>query len=329
MKITATTETWRLAQAFSISRGSRTTTEVVVATLDGGDGHIGRGEATPLARYHESPEATLAQLDAIASRAAQGESIEALLATMPPGAARNALDCAWWDWRCKQSAQRIDHLLGWPPLRPVTTAYTLSIDTPEAMEAAARKEASRPLLKIKLGDRHVIESVEAVRRGAPESRLIVDANEAWPPGDTQGLLRYLRAMADLGVEFVEQPLPAGNDEALAQIERPLPVVADESFHTTADLPALLGKYDGINIKLDKTGGLSEALRAVAAGREANLRLMCGCMLGTSLAMAPAMVIAQRVDDVDLDAPLLLADDREQRLIFHGSTIEPFSTRLWG
>ncbi len=326
MKITATTETWRLAQAFSISRGSRTTTEVVIATLDGGDGHIGRGEATPLARYHESPEATVAQLNAVASRAAQGEPIEALLETMPPGAARNALDCAWWDWRCKQSAQRIEQLLGWPPLRPVTTAYTLSINTPEAMEAAARKEAARPLLKIKLGDQLVIESVEAVRRGAPESRLIVDANEAW---DAKTLPRYLHAMADLGVEFVEQPLPAGNDEALAQIERPLPVVADESFHTTADLPALLGKYDGINIKLDKTGGLSEALRAVAAAKEAQMRLMCGCMLGTSLAMAPAMVIAQRVNDVDLDAPLLLADDRPERLIYHGSTIEPFSARLWG
>ncbi|HWL54856.1 MAG TPA: N-acetyl-D-Glu racemase DgcA [Chthoniobacteraceae bacterium] len=325
MKITATTETWKLAQAFTISRGSRMTTEVVVVTLEG-EGHTGRGEATPLARYGESPASALEQLAAVAPRLQNGEPLEALLESMPPGAARNALDCAGWDWRCKQASRRIDQLLGWPPLRPVTTAYTLSIDTPEAMEAAARKHAARPLLKIKLGPRQVIESVEAVRRGAPASRLIVDANEAW---DAENLPRYLGAMADLGVGFVEQPLPAGRDDALARIERPLPVLADEAFHTTADLPGLIGKYDGINIKLDKTGGLTEALRAVAAGREAGMRLMCGCMLGTSLAMAPAMVVAQQVDEVDLDAPLLLADDRPEGLRFHGSTIEPFSGRLWG
>jgi len=325
LKLRAHAESWPLSRPFVISRGRRTEAEVIVATLEG-EGSVGRGEATPYSRYRETPESVRAELNDASSRLRAGESLERVLEGMRPGAARNALDCAGWDLRCKQAGVPIHKMLGWPPLKPLVTAYTISLGAPEAMEAVARENAHRPILKIKTGGEAVVESVAAVRRGAPESRLVVDANEAWPEEKTRALLE---SMAELGVAFIEQPLPAGRDALLAEIRRPLPVFADESFHAAADLAACLGKYDGVNLKLDKTGGLTGALRALEAAREAGLRAMCGCMLGTSLAAAPAMVLAQRVDFVDIDAPLLLASDRPGGIHYRGSVMMPFGPELWG
>ncbi len=325
MKLTAHSEQWPVAGRFTISRGSRTHVDVVVAKLES-DGATGFGESTPYARYGESIEKTLAELKEAADSLQQGVHIDKVLKKMSPGATRNALDAAWWDLRCKQSGKRITQLLDLPELQSITTAYTLSIDTPEKMEAVARANAHRTLLKIKTGSDAVVASVEAVRRGAPESILIVDANEAWRPEELPFLLK---SMAGIGVGLVEQPLPAGQDELLAQIHRPLPVVADESVHTADDILALRDRYDGVNLKLDKTGGLTEALRAKEIALENNMLLMCGCMLGTSLAMAPAMVLAQGANVIDLDAPLLLAKDRENGIPYQNSTMLPFSASLWG
>ncbi len=325
MNLVTSTEQWPVAGRFTISRGSRTHADVVTVRLEAG-GVSGRGESTPYARYGESPEQTLRELSSVAQRLKQGAAIGDLLAELPAGATRNALDAAWWDLRCKQSGQRITQLLRLPDLHPITTAYTLSIDTPERMEAAARANAHRPLLKVKTGSDHVRACMEAVRWGAPESALIVDANEAWREEEVAVLLEV---MVSLGVKLVEQPLPAGKDALLAKIKRPLPVVADESVHTAADIPLLRDRYDGVNLKLDKTGGLTDALRARDAARETGMLLMCGCMLGTSLAMAPAMVLAQEADFVDLDAPLLLAKDRPHGIAYHGSLMHPFSPALWG
>jgi len=316
-------EQWALARPFILSRGSRTSAEVIVAEWQE-DGVRGRGESAPNARYGQSAPAALATLERLRPELERGGF--PAIATLPPGSLRNALDCAYWDWRCKREGVRIAALLGWPGLRPVPTAYTLSLETPGAMEAAAREAAHRPLLKIKTGGEGVPERLEAVRRGAPGSRLIVDANEAWPP---EQVARWLAACAGLGVELVEQPLPAGGDAMLAGIDHPVPVYADESFHTGADLPALAGRYEGVNLKLDKTGGFSEALRALEAARAAGLGVMCGCMLGTSLAIAPAMVIAQRCDLADLDAPLLLARDRPDGVACTDGALSPFSAALWG
>lgn len=325
MKLTAHAEQWPLDGLFTISRGSRTHADVIVVTLEV-DGIIGRGESTPYVRYDESLEKTLHEIEDAATALQGGLSMPELLSAMPPGATRNALDTAWWDWRCKQSGQRITDLLKLPPLQPLTTAYTLSIDTPERMELMAQANAHRPLLKIKTGRDTVIASVEAVRRGAPGCTLLVDANEAWPPEELSDLLE---AMVALGVQFVEQPLPAGEDALLAKIHRPLPVIADESVHLAAEIPALRDRYDGVNLKLDKTGGLTEALQAKEVAQREGMLLMCGCMLGTSLAMAPAMVLAQGADVVDLDAPLLLAEDRTEAIVYEDSTMRPYSASLWG
>jgi len=316
-------ERWALARPFTLSRGSRTGAEVIVVEWQEGETR-GRGESAPNARYGETVATALATLERLRAELERGGAQS--VAALPPGSVRNALDCARWDWRCKQEGTRITALLGWPELRPVPTAYTLSLDTPEAMEAAAREAAWRPLLKIKTGGEGVPGRLEAVRSGAPRSRLIVDANEAWLP---ERVAPWLAVCAALGVELVEQPLPAGADALLAAIPHPVPVYADESFHTGADLPALAGRYDGVNLKLDKTGGLSEALRSLEAARAAGLGVMCGCMLGTSLAIAPAMVIAQRCDLADLDAPLLLARDRPGGVALEAGRLLPFDAALWG
>jgi L-alanine-DL-glutamate epimerase-like enolase superfamily enzyme len=325
MNLTVRSEQWPVTGRFTTSRGSQTEAEVVVGTLEA-DGVTGRGEATPCGRYGESATKSVGELEVIASELRRGKNINELLAGMPAGATRNALDAACWDFCCKQSGQRITELLGLPKLQPVTTAYTISINTPEKMEASARDNAHRPLLKVKTGRDAVIASVEAVRRGAPESVLIVDANEAWP---AEELADLLDAMAGLGVRLVEQPLPAGRDALLAKTRRPLPVVADESVHVASDIEALRDRYDGVNLKLDKTGGLTEALRARKIAGEHGMLFMCGCMLGTSLAMAPAMVLAQTADVVDLDAPLLLAGDRPDAIVYNDSEMRPYSSLLWG
>ena len=318
-------ESWPLAQAFTISRGSRTAAEVVVAELVEG-AHRGRGEGVPYTRYGETVAGVLAALEAMAPAIVGGLDRAGLQAAMPAGAARNALDAALWDLEAKISGKSVSRLAGLDPPGPLTTAYTLSLDAPEAMGRAAGAHAARPLLKIKLTGEGDLERVRAVRAAAPRARLIVDANEAWSADHFE---RYALALAELGVALIEQPLPAGADEALARLPHPIPVCADESCHTSADLDDLVGRYEVVNVKLDKTGGLTEALRLAAAARARGFRLMVGCMVGTSLAMAPAILVAQGAEFVDLDAPLLLARDRQPGLRYEGSVLFPPTRALWG
>ena len=280
----------------------------------------------PYARYGETVEGVLAAIEALAPAVAEGLDRAGLQAALPPGAARNAVDAAFWDLEAKTSGKTVSRLAGIEPPRPVVTAYTLSLAEPEAMGRAAAEHAARPLLKLKLTGEGDLERVRAVRSAAPASRLIVDANEGWSPEHFE---RYASALAELGVALIEQPLPAGRDDALAQMPHPVPVCADESCHTSEDVEGLVGKYDVVNVKLDKTGGLTEALRLVRAARAKGFRLMVGCMVGTSLAMAPACFLAQDAEFVDLDAPLLLAKDRQPGLRYDGSTVYPPKPALWG
>jgi L-alanine-DL-glutamate epimerase-like enolase superfamily enzyme len=289
-------------------------------------GFTGRGECVPYARYGETPEATLAAIQSIEARLRDGADRHALQAAMPAGAARNALDCALLDLEAKISGRRVWDLLGCAAPRPSTTAYTISLDTPDAMAAATAKAAGRPLLKIKLGSDNDGARIAAVRREAPESELIVDANEAWTP---ENLEQNLAECAEVGVTLVEQPLPAGRDEALARVRRPMAVCADESVHDRASLEGLRERYDAINIKLDKTGGLTEAMAMAEAAHALGFEFMVGCMVATSLSMAPAMLLAQRARYVDLDGPLLLAKDRDDGLRYDGSTVYPPDSALWG
>ncbi len=318
-------ERWPIRGTFAISRGSRTHAEVVVVELEQG-GHVGRGECVPYGRYGESVAGVLAEIAALIPDLEAGLTREALQSRLPAGAARNAIDCAFWDLACKQAGQRIWQLLDLPAPDPQLSAYTLSLDSPEAMEAAARQQASRPLLKLKLAGAGDLERVAAVRRGAPDARIIVDANEGW---DEALYLALVPELVTLGVEMIEQPLPAGADEALSRLPRPIPVCADESCHDRQSLPALLGRYDMINIKTDKSGGLTEALALKAAAEAAGLEVMVGCMLATSLAMAPAFVVAQGARVVDLDGPLLLAEDRQPGFDFAGDRMQPCQAALWG
>ena len=280
----------------------------------------------PYPRYGETPEATLAALEAMQEAVSGGLDRQALQAAMPAGAARNALDCALLDLEAKSCGQRVWTVLGRPAPRPCTTAFTISLGTPEAMATATAKAAHRPLLKIKLGGDGDGERISAVRKAAPESELIVDANEAWTPDNLE---RNLLACAAAGVTLVEQPLPAGQDEALARIKRPIAVCADESVHDRASLAGLRARYDAVNIKLDKTGGLTEALAMADAAQALGFEIMIGCMVATSLAMAPAMLLAQQARFVDLDGPLLLARDRDDGLRYDGSLIYPPEAALWG
>src|ERR1700722_7019868 len=324
-RLNVTRRSWPLAQPFAISRGSRTTAGGVVAGLFDGDSR-GRGECVPYPRYGESVDSVVAALEAMKGAVFSGLDREGLQQAMPPGAARNALDAAFWDIDAKRADSRVADLLGMGPLHSVVTAYTLSLDTPERMGGGAAAQRTRPLLKLKLTGDGDIDRVREVRRNAPQARLIVDANEGWTARHFAELAPIL---AEFGVELTEQPLPAGDDAALADMPHPIPVCADEACHTAADLDGLLGKYDAINIKLDKTGGLTEALALAAAARERGFKIMVGCMIGTSLAMAPAMLIAQRAEIVDLDAPLLLAADRVPGLRYDGSTLYPPEPALWG
>jgi len=285
-------------------------------------GHEGWGECVPYARYDETLESVTAQIEAL-SRPFDRAALQEMLA---PGAARNAVDCALWDLEAKRAGARVWDLAGLPAPGPEVTAYTLSLDTAERMEAEARKNAFRPLLKIKLGTPDDMPRLEAVRRGAPEAQIIVDANEGWSAEVYADLAPHL---VRLGVALVEQPLPAGEDEALIGMDRPVPVCADESCHDRASLEGLRGKYDIVNIKLDKTGGLTEALALKAAARDAGFGIMCGCMIGSSLAMAPAVLIAQGAVVTDLDAPLLLAEDRDEALHYDAAGVHPPSAALWG
>lgn len=318
-------EAYPIAGRFVISRGAKTEAAVVTATLRANDA-AGRGECVPYARYGESVESVVATIEAVRGDIEAGADRAALQRLLPAGAARNAIDCAMWDLEAKRAGRRAFEAAGFARLSPLVTAYTLSVGTPEEMRAAAEKAADRPLLKIKLAGEGDEARLAAVRAGAPDARLIVDANEAWRE---ETLVAQLDACARFGVALVEQPLPAGRDDMLARISRPIPICADESAHETASLSALRGRYDAVNIKLDKTGGLTEALLMAAAAREMGFEIMAGCMVGTSLAMAPASLIGQMADFVDLDGPLLLARDREPGLVYEGSTMAPPPPSLWG
>jgi L-alanine-DL-glutamate epimerase-like enolase superfamily enzyme len=327
MDLSVRIERWPLAGAFTISRGSKTEAVVVVAELDD-SGHRGRGECVPYGRYGETPDGIVAAIEAMRRRLRKGLGRAALQAAMPSGAARNALDCAHWDVEAKKNRLRAHQLAGLAAPEPCVTAYTISLAPPEGMAAAAQRAAKRPLLKVKLGaaDGEDGRRIAAVRRAAPAAELIVDANEGWTERD---LAQNLAACADSGVTLVEQPLPEGRDEVLSRIKRPIPVCADESVHDRTSLARLAGRYDAINIKLDKAGGLTEALALAAEAERRGYLVMVGCMVATSLAMAPAMLLAQRARFVDLDGPLLLASDRPEGLRYEGSLVFPPEPALWG
>jgi L-alanine-DL-glutamate epimerase-like enolase superfamily enzyme len=324
-RLNVTTERWPTRGSFVIARGAVTAVETVVAAISA-DGHVGRGECRPYPRYGETPAGVAAAIAALAEEIAAGLDRETLQRTMPAGAARNALDAALLDLEAKRSGRRAWEILGLAAPKPLVTAFTLSLDTPERMRAAARAAADRPLLKVKLGAAGDEERIAAVREGAPAARLIVDANEGW---SAKTLAENLRACAACGVVLVEQPLPADDDAALGRVDRPVPVCADESVHDRHGLAALVGRYDAVNIKLDKAGGLTEALLTIAEARRRGLGVMVGCMVASSLAMAPAVLAAQGAEIVDLDGPLLLARDRPHGLRYEGSTVFPPEPGLWG
>ncbi len=323
-RLIAREERWPIAGAFTIARGSKTEARVLVVQIE--DGVVGRGESVPYPRYGETPEASLAEIEAVRGAIEAGCDRAAVQTLLPPGAARNTLDCALWDLEAKQTGVPAWRRAGLSGLAPVVTAYTLSLATPEAMAEAARAAAHRPLLKLKIGGSDDLDRVAAVRAAAPSARLIVDANEALSFDD---LVRLARNLAKLGVVLMEQPMAAGEDEALEGYACPVPLCADESLHTRAELAACARRYACVNIKLDKTGGLTEALALAAEARALGLDIMAGCMVATSLAMAPALLIAQGAAFVDLDGPLLLARDREPGLVFDGSTIQPPGPGVWG
>ncbi|TAY17333.1 dipeptide epimerase [Rhizobium leguminosarum] len=314
-----------IAGTFTISRGAKTEAEVITCTLVE-EGAQGRGECVPYRRYGETMESVFAQIEAARPLIEAGISRHDLLSAMPPGAARNAVDCALWDLRAKQTGDSVAARLGIAAPQPLTTAYTISLGEPEVMAAQAREHAGRALLKVKVGTGDDESRIRAIRAAAPDATIILDANEGWPEAVLE---RHLHIAAEAGIALVEQPLPAGRDGLLAEIRRPLLVCADESVHHTGDLASLANRYDAINIKLDKTGGLTEALSMKAEAERLGFSIMIGCMVGTSLAMAPAALLAQNVDFVDLDGPLLLARDREPGLLYAASLVFPPESTLWG
>lgn len=319
--ISVSRDVFALAQTFTISRGSKTHAHVLTVRITRG-GITGWGECVPYARYGETLDSVTAQIAGLP----EGISRADLQSALPPGAARNAVDCALWDWEAKAAGKRVWQLAGLPEPGPKEVTYTLSLDTPDAMRAMAAEHAHRPVLKIKLGTPDDMPRLEAVRAGAPDAKIIIDANEGWTPEVYADLAPHL---VRLGVALVEQPLPAGADDMLAEIARPLPVCADESCFDAASLPALQGKYDMVNLKLDKTGGLTEALRARDAAAHLGFGLMVGCMVGSSLAMAPAVLVAQSAEVSDLDGPLLLREDRPHPLRYDAQGVHPSDPQLWG
>jgi len=316
MKLTARIERWPVRGAFTISRGAKTHVDVVVAEVSDGT-HTGRGEGTAIYYHGESSESVLAQLEALAFPDP---------AQLPRGAARNALDCAHWDLEAKLLGRPVYRLAGLPEPRPLTTAFTISLGDPARMEADARAAAHLPLLKLKLAGEGDLDRVAAVHRGAPNARLIVDANEAWTGRDVAA---EAAALLPFGVELIEQPVKAGEDHLLDNVVSPIPLCADESCQDRADLPRLIGRYQGINVKLDKCGGLTEALALAGEARAAGLDLMVGCMLATSLGIAPAHLIGQQARWVDLDGALLLAEDRPNGMPMSEGLIAPPTPGLWG
>jgi L-alanine-DL-glutamate epimerase-like enolase superfamily enzyme len=324
-RLSVTVERFPIAGSFVISRGAKTQASVVVATLESDDWR-GRGECVPYERYGESVDRVLAQIESVRTAIETGIDKTALQTLMPHGAARNALDCALWDFEAKRRATPAYKLAALPAPTATITAFTISLGTPEAMAAAAKAASARPLLKLKLGGAGDPQRLAAVRAAAPDSQLIVDANEAW---SAENLMTNLKACAEHGVALIEQPLPVNEDAALAEIPHLVPICADESCHSTQDLADLRGRYDAVNVKLDKAGGLTEALALVAAAGRLGFQLMIGSMVGTSLGVAPALLLAGKANFVDLDGPLLLAKDRADGLLYEGSLIHPPGAALWG
>src|SRR3984893_11058379 len=318
-------ERWPIAGSFVISRGAKSEAVVVVAELSRGD-HRGRGECVPFAGYGETVADVAEAIRAMATELARGLDRTGLQSAMSPGAARNALDCAFWDLEAKYAGRPVHQLLGQAPPKPLITAYTISLGTPQEMAQRAAKASGLPLLKIKLGAAGDPARIAAVRHAAPRASLIVDANEGWTPDDLE---QNLAACAEAGVTLVEQPLPADRDQALTRAARPIAVCADESAHARSSLPGLVSKYDAINVKLDKAGGLTEALAMAEEAERLGLTLMVGCMVATSLAMAPALLLAQGAAVADVDGPLLLARDRPDGLRYEGSLVHPPARALWG
>jgi L-alanine-DL-glutamate epimerase-like enolase superfamily enzyme len=318
-------EHFPIAGSFTISRGSKTTASVVTCRISH-DGFAGIGECVPYGRYGETIDSVIAEIEAIRSEIEADVDREGLLSAMKAGAARNAVDCALWDLEAKSSGKRAFVLANLAEPAPLTTAYTISLGEPQAMAAQAAQHAHRALLKIKVGTADDASRIRAVRAAAPDSAIILDANEGWTEAN---LAHHFGVCAGEGVALIEQPLPAGQDSLLASVSRPVPVCADESVHKTEDLSKLAGLYDAVNIKLDKTGGLTEALRMRDAARALNLKIMVGCMVGTSLAMAPAVLLAQGAEFVDLDGALLLSRDREPGLRYEASKVFPPLAALWG
>jgi len=318
-------ERWPIAGTFTISRGSKTEAEVVVAELTDGT-FTGRGECTPYPRYGETVPGVAAAIASLADDIARGLDRVSLQRALPAGAARNALDCAFIDLESKRSNHAAWELLRTAPPQPRLSAYTISFGPIDQMAQAAAAAKARPLLKIKLGGSGDPQRIAAIRNAAPAAELIVDANDGWRPDD---LAANFAACATAGVTLIEQPLPAAADAALATLARTVPICADESVHDRATLAALIGKYDAVNIKLDKAGGLSEALALAAEAQRLGLELMVGCMIATSLAIAPALLVAAYARVVDLDGPLLLARDRPNGLRYEGSIVHPASKALWG
>ncbi len=324
MKVTVNTQSWPIRGSFTISRGSKTHAETIVVEIEH-QGMIGRGECVPYGRYGESIDSVKAEIESVIAQVESGINRDQLQPLLPSGAARNALDCALWDLECKQGSASI-----WDNLdisaEPLITAYTLSLDTPDNMEKTAIDNAHRPLLKLKLGGPDDLKRVQAVRRGAPNATIILDANEAWTK---EVYLQLIPELIKLNVAMIEQPFHADEHHVLDELERPIPICADESCHDRQSLDQVIGRYDMINIKLDKTGGLTEALALKAHAEQAGLRIMVGCMVSSSLSMAPAFVVAQGAEVVDLDGPLLLSKDIEHGFEFDNNSMLPFHSHLWG
>ncbi len=324
-RLTVTRRAWQLARPFTTAHGVENTVDVVVAEIADGEGR-GRGEGVPLRRYGESIDSVVAALDAMKGAVFSGLDRDTLQHALPPGAARNALDCAFWDLNAKRAYRSVGELAGLDAVRPLMTAFTIAFDTPEKMAELAAVNRTRPLLKLELGGDGDLERVRAVRQAAPAARLIVDANESW---NERQLGEYMPMLIDLRVALIEQPLPADADDALARLERAIPLCADESCRTLVDLDRLDGKYQAMNIKLDKAGGLTEALALAAEAKRRGLRIMVGGVISTSLGIAPALLVAQQAEIVDLDGPLRLALDRGAGLRYDGSTICSADPKLWG
>jgi|SRR5437899_3745498 len=324
MQIKAQEEIWPLKEPFRISRGSRTEARVIVVTVTDGK-HTGRGEGVPLARYGQSVDSVLAQIESVKrEKILDRRQLQKLL---PAGAARNALDCALWELEAKISGKRVCELANIPIVPEVETSFTISLDTSEIMAAAAKARATLPILKLKLsGDDADLARMKAVRAAAPASRLFIDANESWSP---EHYRKIVPALKEFGVELIEQPFLADADEVLESLDHLVPVCADESCHTSADLPRLKNRYEAINVKLDKTGGLTEALRLRENARQSGFKLLIGCMVCTSLGIAPARLLASAANYVDLDGPLLLVRDRDHGLAYRNGKIEMPSRELWG